>query len=266
MGWFSRSQSGQEAGLRTGPRTPQSAEAQVRELRQRARRRLIGALALVLLAVILVPMAFDSTPEPESMPVPVVVTGLPVPGAATSPVIPAEAPNAGTVSQEHAVAPSTMPEATPNEPVSVPVTPTPVPAAPPPPPVTPPAVTPKPPAPPPSKPAPVPNPPKQRTDDGSVALALLEGRAPPSKPAPAVSERGNFILQIAAYGSEKDAQARRDRLVSSGVTNAYIEQTTAGGKPTYRLRVGPFPSRDAAQAAQARLRALGFDNGFISTK
>ena len=265
MGWFSRSQSGQEAGLRTGPRTPQSAEAQVRELRQRARRRLIGALALVLLAVILVPMAFDSAPEPESMPVPVVVSGLPVPGAATSPVMPADAPNTGTVSQEQAAASGAMPETALNEAVSVPA-PTPVPVAPvpPPPPVTPPVVAPKPPAPPPPKP--VPNPPKQRTDDGSVALALLEGRAPPAKPAPAVSERGNFILQIAAYGSEKDAQSRRDSLVSSGVTNAYIEQTTAGGKPTYRLRVGPFPSRDAAQAAQARLRALGFDNGFISTK
>jgi DedD protein len=59
---------------------------------------------------------------------------------------------------------------------------------------------------------------------------------------------------------------RRDRLVAAGVTNAYIETATSSGKATYRLRVGPFPTREAAQAAQARLRALGYDNGFISTK
>jgi DedD protein len=59
---------------------------------------------------------------------------------------------------------------------------------------------------------------------------------------------------------------RRDKLVAAGVTNTYVEQASSGGKATYRLRVGPFPTRDAAQAAQARLRALGYDNGFISTQ
>ena len=273
MGWFSRSQSEHDTGFRTGPRTPQSAEAQVREMRQRARHRLIGALALVLAAVIVVPMAFDSGPEPEEMPVPVVMQGFGVPE--TSPSSGASTASSGTLSTQAperandlvSVDPSPgntlqptpqagSPETSPPAP-TVSVTPAPTPPAP--------AVASAPVKPP--APAPVPNPPKQRTDDGSVALALLEGRSPPRQQAPAAtSERGNFILQIAAYGTEKDAQARRDRLVSSGVTNAYIEQSTAGGKTAYRLRVGPFPTRDAAQAAQARLRALGFDNGFISTK
>jgi DedD protein len=109
-----------------------------------------------------------------------------------------------------------------------------------------------------------PKPTAERTDDGSVAIALLEGRTP-SQPAKAAS-KGNFTLQIAAYTSDKDAQTRRERLVAAGVTNAYVENAVSGGKTTYRLRVGPFPSREAAQAAQARLRALGYDNGFISTK
>src|SRR3546814_622305 len=115
-------------------------------------------------------------------------------------------------------------------------------------------------------PKPEPKPSTELTDDGSVAIALLEGRSPATaSPAPAPS-KGNFILQIAAYTTEQDANVRRDRLVSAGVTNTYVEKANSGGKPTYRLRVGPFPTRDAAQAAQARLRALGYDNGFISTK
>ncbi|TAM10963.1 MAG: SPOR domain-containing protein, partial [Pusillimonas sp.] len=66
--------------------------------------------------------------------------------------------------------------------------------------------------------------------------------------------------------TEKDALARRAKLLAAGVTDAYIESAVSGGKPTYRLRVGPFQTRDAAQAAQTRLRALGYENGFISSK
>ncbi len=112
------------------------------------------------------------------------------------------------------------------------------------------------------KPAPV-----MRTDDGSVAIALLEGRKPPvSAPVKPAQSAGNYVLQIAAYSAQSDAQSRYAKLRQSGITNAYIEPFTSGGKSQYRLRVGPFPSRDAAQAAQARLRALGYDNGFIATQ
>src|SRR5690606_10053014 len=87
------------------------------------------------------------------------------------------------------------------------------------------------------KPKPDPKPATERTDDGSVAMALLEGRSPASSSAPAASTKGNYILQIAAYTAEQDANVRRDRLVSSGVTNTYVEKASSSGKPTYRLRV-----------------------------
>jgi DedD protein len=80
------------------------------------------------------------------------------------------------------------------------------------------------------------------------------------------TESGNFVLQVASYGSDNDAQARRDMLKSQGVSNAFVETANVNGKPTFRLRVGPFDSRTAAQAAQARLRTLGYANGFITTQ
>lgn len=105
----------------------------------------------------------------------------------------------------------------------------------------------------------------ERTDDGSRALALLEGRSPSVKPksSPKVTS-GNYSLQIASYSSSKDAQDRREKLMASGVSNAYVQSAMVNGKQQYRLRVGPFNSREAAQAAQTRLRTLGYDNGFIS--
>ncbi|WP_234041197.1 SPOR domain-containing protein [Advenella mandrilli] len=106
----------------------------------------------------------------------------------------------------------------------------------------------------------------ERTDDGSRALALLEGRSPSVKPKSSTKvTSGNYSLQIASYSSSKDAQDRREKLITSGVSNAYVQSAMVNGKQQYRLRVGPFNSREAAQAAQTRLRTLGYDNGFISS-
>jgi DedD protein len=105
-----------------------------------------------------------------------------------------------------------------------------------------------------------------RSDDGALALALLEGRRPPRTASKPRSAQGSFVLQVASYSGQVEAQARRDQLHEAGVTNAFVEPTSIGGKQQYRLRVGPFPSREAAQAAQARLRMLGYDNGFIASQ
>ncbi|SHH88230.1 SPOR domain-containing protein [Pollutimonas bauzanensis] len=259
MGLFSRNESAAGSGRRSA-----SSESQASDLRGRARRRLIGALALVLAAVIIVPMLFDSSVPPDQVSTPVVVPAIVPPPAPDANI--AQAPAEPDATAPGGVAPA--PEAGADAAAPDPAADAPLPpdtGAPPPAPEPEPVAEPKPKAA--EKPAAKhePKPAADRTDDGSVAIALLEGRSP-GKKAPAPAAKGNFILQIAAYTNDKDAQTRRDRLVSSGVTNAYVENAVSGGKTTYRLRVGPFPTRDAAQAAQARLRALGYDNGFISTK
>lgn len=268
MGLFSRKESASGTGRRSASRSSISSEAQASELRGRARRRLIGALALVLAAVIIVPMLFDSpAPEDGHVATPVVVPAIVPPETNGGVALAPTAPDAAASGASNLETPQ------PADPASGAVAPSaPAPAVSEPAPAPEQAATPQPPpAPeqpaPAEKPEPKPKPkaPADRTDDGSVAIALLEGRSP-SSPAPAAPAKGSFILQIAAYTNDKDAEVRRDRLVSAGVTNAYVENAVSGGKTTYRLRVGPFPTRDAAQAAQARLRALGYDNGFISTK
>ncbi|MDO5667318.1 MAG: SPOR domain-containing protein [Alcaligenaceae bacterium] len=107
----------------------------------------------------------------------------------------------------------------------------------------------------------------KRTDDGSKALAILEGRTPPATSraqAPAASGSGEFSLQVASYSSANDARAQRERLRSSGVSNAYVQSATVNGKQVFRLRVGPFSTKEAAQAAQTRLRALNFSDSFVT--
>jgi DedD protein len=106
--------------------------------------------------------------------------------------------------------------------------------------------------------------PPGRTDDGRRALALLEGHdLPKSSPSPSAEVSSQVVVQLAAYSLQQDAQARRDKLYTAGVTNAYVQKVTVAGKQQYRLRVGPFASRAAAHAAQAHLRTLGYDHSFI---
>ncbi|CAB3887705.1 Cell division protein DedD [Achromobacter anxifer] len=274
MGFFTRKDPADQA--QSSKRAAVPSEVQAAELRGRARRRLAGAVALVLAAVIILPMVLDSQPKPVDDNIPIRVPErntpfqpqvtepqvaapqTPAPGGA-APTDPSAIPTPPPVTsvQPPATATPTTPPAT--QPATPPVT-----AA-----VSPPKPEPKPATPPKPEPKPAtPAKPDTRSDDGARALALLEGRPAPAAtaPAPKPAAKGNFVLQIAAYTTSEDAQSRRGKLHQAGVTNAFVEQATVNGKQQYRLRVGPFPSREAAQAAQARLRTLGYDNGFIAAQ
>lgn len=268
MGLFSRKEADSSKSRSSGTRRPAPSEAYADDLRGRARRRLIGALALVVAAVIVVPALIDSEPE-QPVETPIVVPAIPPipdPSVAINDPLPADSSEAagGMLSVEPPALESTesgsTEGATPSQPADTTVA-----AA---------AESSRPEPQPEAKPEPKPEPKPSsgdatsssngRTDDGSVAIALLEGRQPVTPP-PAAA-RGNFVVQIAAYTSRKDADARRDSLVSAGVTNAYVETANPDGKTTYRLRVGPFPTREAAQAAQTRLRSLDYTSSFIATQ
>jgi len=265
MGLFTRKDSASSASP-SRPRPSVSSEAQAAELRARARRRLAGAVALILAAVIVLPMLLDSEPVQVADDIPIRIpdrnapyqpqiaqTTLPEAGsgtAVTTPVAPAGSSTGGASAP--AVSGSVTTPSVTEPPAVAPPSVTPPPVV-----VTRPPVQPPPPR------------PTQRDDDGARALALLEGRAPSDAPAqstPKPATKGNFVLQVASYGAQADAQSRRSKLHQAGVTNAFVEQANIGGKLQYRLRVGPFPSREAAQAAQARLRTLGYDNGFIASQ
>jgi DedD protein len=79
--------------------------------------------------------------------------------------------------------------------------------------------------------------------------------------------KGNFVVQAASLDAAADAQSQKEKLSVSGVSNAFVDgPVQVNGMQKYRVRVGPFPSREAAQAAQTRLRTLGFGGAFITSQ
>lgn len=73
----------------------------------------------------------------------------------------------------------------------------------------------------------------------------------PARPLPAGTAGGDYVVHFGAFGSERDAQLIVRQLAQSGLA-AYSEPFTLDGRPAQRVRLGPFASREAAEAARVR--------------
>ncbi len=265
-------------------------------LRKRARRRLIGAIALTTLVVVTLPMVLDSEPRPIGNDI-----AVQIPSPNNGPYAPkglAEAPRAGAapVSTSGTVnAPSLAPpDGLPAAPASS--------AAPSPSPAPAPAT-----AAPARSPTPAPSsatPADQKIEvagalrppsDGAGAVAgtaadarnaaevaaaaraaeakaATEARAVPTRGAdakgseakaiPGDAEAKNFVIQLGAFAEVNRAKDRHAQLLKAGV-KAYTEviKTPTGDKT--RVRAGPFPTREAAEQANERLKGLGMTDGIV---
>src|SRR5205823_351991 len=88
--------------------------------------------------------------------------------------------------------------------------------------------------------------------------------APPdSVTASAQAMREGFAVQLAAYSDDKGANALASRLKRSGYP-AYTEPLKTSRGTLWRVRVGPYPSRDAATGIRDKLKAEG-QSGIVAS-
>ncbi len=173
--------------------TPASTEAS--EIRRRGRQRLIGAIAIVVLLVVFVPMLLDSEHAPR----------------ATSPRCRSRPRTRRRRCRPRARRPKPAPE-------SSGVAPKPAPAA--------------------AKPAPGP---------------------PAVKPAQTPQLEG-FAVQVGAFRDEEKLRQARAKLTAAGISH-YTERV--GNGELTRLRAGPFPTREAAEKAQAAIKRASLDGQVV---
>ncbi|MBJ9592712.1 MULTISPECIES: SPOR domain-containing protein [Burkholderia] len=215
--------------------------------KQRARRRLVGAIALVVAAVIVLPMVLDSHPKPVTDDIAIDIPNRPAHQAVAPRDDDAADVQAGVAHDEPpasdtavAAAPAPVPAPAP-KPAAKPDTTTTA------------SVTPPKPAPKPAAPAAKPAAPKPAPVANADAASPDSGDA--SSPASPAGAR--FAVQLGSFKDDATARSWATKLKSAGVP-AYVEhRKQADGSTATLLRAGPFADRSAASAAIAKVREAG---------
>ncbi|GAB1412262.1 MAG: SPOR domain-containing protein [Burkholderiales bacterium] len=232
------------------------------ELKKRARRRLVGAAALAVLAAIVLPMVMDQTPKQQpaqdiQIRIPAQDAGsftsriLPVkPGSTPTPLPPATAPEAKSAetARQTAVPPAKAEAKAETRPE--------------------PKVEPKTP----QKPAERPAAAKTEVSPAHTATRPAEAKAvetkpeeAKAKPSPAAANGEQWVVQLGAYRDQANVRNLATKLKQQGY-NFYTEVLPApDGTERTRVRAGPFPSKEAADAARERIKRIGVD-GVVAQK
>ncbi len=106
------------------------------------------------------------------------------------------------------------------------------------------------------------SPPSSAPSSAAPAEAPKAIDEPPAPATPAGASAGKWFVQAAALSSEGAARQLSDRLSKAGMT-PFVERAESGGAVLYRVRLGPFASRDAAVKARRHLRALGIGSNVV---
>jgi DedD protein len=217
---------------------PSSAPESLDVLRKRARHRLIGASALVLLGVVGFPLLFDSQPRPVAVDI-----AIDIPDKAKAPGLtapPASAPVAATsVSVAQAIPGLAVPAPATGVAAAPPAAPEPKVSPPP---------EPKPEAKAETKPAAKP---EEKTQSSNKAQDLLDGKDA-SKPGAAAKR---YAVQVGAFADDKKAHEVRTTLEKAGIKTYTQVLTHADGKRT-RVRVGPWENKADADKAAEKIKKL----------
>ena len=233
-------------------------------LRKRARHRLIGAAALVLLGVVGFPMLFDSQPRPVAVDIAIDIpdkakaaplSAAPASAAPTAPVSePAAVPDAATAAKQAPVVVVPAPDVVKAEP----------------------KVEPKAEAKPEVKAEPKPEPkaapkadgkadskasakPDEKTATSGKAQALLEGK----DPAKAAAAAPRYAVQVGAFADAQKAHEVRAKLEKAGIKTYTQVVTTADGKRT-RVRVGPWESKSEADKTAEKIKKLNLSAAVLT--
>ncbi len=196
------------------------------QLKKRARRRLVGAIVLVTAVAVVLPMILDSEPKQVSQDI-----NIRIPS-----------PEAGVLSAK----PVPLKRAEETAAVSVPTPPTQqIKAAP-------------------QSEA------KPETKSQTKPEPKAEAKPAPKQPAKAKAKDngtdkaapGGFVIQVIALADAAKAKEMLQKISGSGL-KAYTEVVQAANGPVTRVRVGPYPSRDAAEQARKKLQGMELDGKVI---
>lgn len=95
---------------------------------------------------------------------------------------------------------------------------------------------------------------------GDLAKAK-SGLNTPAAPADA-SDPFDYVVQVGAYRTSADADAQKAKLALLGL-DAKVSERDQAGRVVYRVRLGPYSDKSAAERIRARLESNGMDNTLV---
>lgn len=195
-------------------------------LKKRARRRLIGAVALALLAAIVLPMVMDHKPAPLLKDIQVRIPS-PDEGSTQRVVPPAKSVAKTDIKPIAKAEPKLEPKSE-------------------------------------AKPEPKPESKAESKPDSKPEAKpepKQEARQEPkseAKPAPQISAGESWEVQLGAYSESGRVKNLLAKLKGLNVP-AYTEKVDTPNGSRTRVRAGPFPSQEAAEKVRARVKTIGVD-------
>jgi len=104
-----------------------------------------------------------------------------------------------------------------------------------------------------------------KSDDKAAGSADPIGDLAKAKSAAADAPQVAFYVQVGAFRTAEDAQARRAKLALTGV-DAKITEREQGGRPLFRVRVGPFDKLEDAERANDKLEKAGNETALVKVQ
>jgi DedD protein len=92
---------------------------------------------------------------------------------------------------------------------------------------------------------------EKKVTEKARAEAALSGDAEP-----AAASGGQWVVQLGAYKDAVNVKQLTAKLKGMGVAS-YTEKFESPQGPRTRVRAGPFPTKEAAEKAQAKAKAIG---------
>jgi DedD protein len=109
-------------------------------------------------------------------------------------------------------------------------------------------------------------PPKVETPPPAAAAPEPPPKAAAApSPAPRESASGEFSVQLAAFSDDKGANALANKLKKAGYP-AYTEPLSTSRGILWRVRVGPYSSRESAAASREKLKGEGYSGIVAAAK
>ncbi len=204
-------------------------------LRRRARRRLVGAIALVVFVVIVLPLVLDQEPKPATQALTVqipsqdsgpfntrVLPPLPAPAAA------APKSESAPATEEKSKAPRPEPKSAESATVSRPRT-------------------------------------AAKESAKTVAKGGPKTELAEARRAEALLNDLAYVVPLGAFANSDNVKQVQDKAAAAGI-KSYTEKIKSQQGEQIRVRAGPFSSREAADKARDTLRSLGLAVGQVTQR